>query len=103
MMNKFKEYLEYRKNKRIAKRELARIAATALPVVRETAESKADLVKFVLALCKSTKGMDGKELFETVLDKTAEVLKTDNSRLLEIASYMANLTPKMCRRYLYIL
>lgn len=100
MMNNFKEYMEYRRNKRIAKRELARIAAVTLPVARETAESKADFVKFVLALSKSTKGMDGKELFETVLSKTAEALKTSDNRLLEITSCIANLTPQDVQKIL---
>lgn len=94
MIGIFKECLEYRKNKKIAKRELAKIAATALPIIRETTESKANIVKFLLSLSQSTKGMEGKELFEEVLNKTAEVLKTSDNRLLEIASYMAKLTPQ---------
>ena len=35
MINRIKEYLEYRQNKKIVKRELAKMGATVLPVVRE--------------------------------------------------------------------
>ena len=40
MFNKIKEYIAYRKNKKITKREFVKIAATTLPAIREFAEHK---------------------------------------------------------------
>ena len=34
-MTKIKEYLEYRRNKKLVKREMTKIAATTLPVINE--------------------------------------------------------------------
>lgn len=38
MFKKIREYLEYRKNKKIAKREFAKMATTTLPVVNNAIE-----------------------------------------------------------------
>lgn len=34
-MKKIREYLEYRRNKKLAKREMTKIASTTLPVINE--------------------------------------------------------------------
>lgn len=60
MTNKFKNYCEYRRNRKIAKRELTKLAATAFPVINETA-----------AKAVSNAG-----------------------RLIEILSYLSQLTPE---------
>lgn len=38
MINKIKGYLEYRRNKKFVKKELAKMTAAALPVIREVTE-----------------------------------------------------------------
>ena len=48
MIKRIKEYLEYRKNKKIAKREFAKMAATTLPVIRKVSDKGADIVKFIV-------------------------------------------------------
>lgn len=93
-MNKIKKYLEYRKNKKIAKRELAKIAATTLPVIREVSDNGTDIVKFIVKLVNETKSIEGKELIELVLNEVSTVLQSDNSRIVNILSYMANLSPE---------
>lgn len=93
MTNRIKGYLEYRRNKKIAKRELARIVATTLPVVREISDKGADIAKFVVKLTNETKNIEGEKLVEMVLNEVSTVLQTNNNRLIEIFTYMANLQP----------
>lgn len=100
MRDRIKEYLEYRKNKKIAKRELAKMAATALPVVREASDKGTDIAKFVVKLVNTTKGVDGEKFIEMILDEAASILKTDNNRIIEILTYMANLSPEEIQKVL---
>lgn len=94
MINKIKEYLEYRRNKRIAKREFVRMAATTLPVIREVSDKGTNIIKFIVKLTNETKGLDGDKLVEMVLNEVSTALQTDNNRLIEILSYMATLQPE---------
>ena len=91
---KIKEYLEYRNNKKIAKREVAKMVATTLPVVREVSDKGTDIAKFVIKLTNETKGIKGERLVELVLNEVSTALQTDNSRIIEILSYMATLKPE---------
>lgn len=100
MMNKIKEYLEYRKNKRIAKRELAKMASTTLPVIRETSEKATDIAKFVIKLTNDTKNIKGEKLVEMVLSEISAALQTDNNRIIAILTYMANLQPSDIQKIL---
>ena len=100
MINKMKEYLEYRKNKKIAKRELAKMAATTLPVIRETSNKAADIAKFVIKLTNETKNIKGEKLVEMVLGEVSTVLQTDNDRIIEILTYMASLQPSEIQKIL---
>lgn len=93
MIKKFKEYLEYKNNKKIAKRELAKIAATTLPVVSEVSNKGTDITKFVIKLTNETKGIKGEKLIELVLNEVSTALQTDNKRIIEILTYMASLQP----------
>lgn len=93
MIKKIKEYWEYRRNKKIAKRELARMAATTLPVIREVSDKGVDIAKFIVKLTNETKNIKGEKLVELVLNEVSTVLQTDNSRIIEILTYMANLNP----------
>lgn len=100
MINKFKEYLEYRKNKNIAKRELAKMAATTLPVIREVSDKGTDIAKFVIKLTNETKNIKGERLVELVLNELSTALQTDNNRIIEILTYIASLSPEDIQKVL---
>ena len=100
MIKRIKEYLEYRRNKRIAKRELAKMAATTLPVIREISDKGTDIAKFVVKLTNETKNIKGERLIELVLNEVSNALQTDNNRIIEILSYMANLSPQDIQKVL---
>ena len=100
MINKFKEYLEYSRNKKIAKRELAKMAATTLPVNREISDKGTDIAKFVVKLTNETKNIKGERLVELVLNEVSTALQTDNNRIIEILTYMASLSPQDIQKVL---
>ena len=100
MIKRIKEYLEYRRNKRIAKRELAKMAATTLPVIREVSDKGTDIAKFIVKLTNETKNIKGERLVELVLNEVSTVLQTDNNRIIEILSCMANLSPQDIQKVL---
>ena len=100
MINRIKEYFEYRKNKRIAKYELAEMAATTLPVIREVSDKGTDIAKFVVKLTNDTKNVEGERLVEMVLNEVSVALKTDNNRIIEILTYMASLSPQDIQKVL---
>lgn len=100
MIKRIKEYLEYRKNKKIAKRELAKMAATTLPVIRDVSDKGTDIAKFVVKLTNETKNVEGERLIELVLNEVSNALQTDNNRIIEILSYMANLSPQDIQKVL---
>lgn len=100
MINRIKEYLEYRKNKKIAKRELAKMAATTLPIVREVADKGTDITKFVVKLTNETKNVKGEKLIEIVLNEVSTALQTDKGRIIEILNYMASLSPEDIQKVL---
>lgn len=94
MIKKIKEYLEYRKNKKIAKRELAKMAVTTLPVVRNVSEKGTDISKFIIKLTNETKNVKGERLIEMVLSEVSNALQTNNGRIVEILSYLFTLSPE---------
>lgn len=100
MLNKIKEYLEYRKNKKIAKRELSKMAAIVLPTVREVSDKGSDIIKFIVRLTNETKNVKGEKLVEMVLNEVSTALQTDNNRIIEILTYMANLQPEDIQKIL---
>lgn len=100
MIRKIKECLEYRKNKKIAKREIVRMAATTLPVIREVSDKGTNIAKFIIKLTNDTKNIDGEKLVEMVLSEVSTVLQTDNERLIEIFTYMASLSPQDIQKIL---
>lgn len=100
MIKKIKEYVEYRKNKKIAKRELAKMGATVLPVVRTVSAKGVDIVKFIVKLTNETKNVDGEHLVEMVLNEVSTALQTDNNRIIEILTYMASLSPQDIQKVL---
>ena len=100
MINRIKEYLEYRRNKRIAKREFTKKADTTLPVIREVSDKGTDIPKFVVKLTKETKNIKGERLVEMVLNEVSTALQTDNNRIIEILTYMASLSPQDIQKVL---
>ena len=100
MIKRIKEYLEYRRNKRIAKRELVKMVATTLPVIREASDKGTDIVKFIVKLTNETKNIKGERLIELVLNEVSTVLQTDNNRIIEILTYMASLSPQDIQKVL---
>lgn len=100
MINRIKEYLEYRKNKKIAKREIAKIAATTLPVIREVSDKGTNIAKFVVKLTNETKNIKGERLVELVLNEVSTALQVDNNRIIEILTYMASLSPEDIQKVL---
>ena len=100
MINRIKEYLEYRKNKKIAKRELAKMAATTIPAIREVSDKGTDIAKFVVKLTNETKNIKGERLVELVLNEVSTALQTDNERIIQIGQYMANLSPQDIQKIL---
>lgn len=53
----------------------------------------ADIVKFVVKLTNETKNVDGERLIAMVLNEVSTALHTDNSRIIDILTYMASLSP----------
>lgn len=100
MINKINEYLEYRRNKKIAKRELAKIATTTLPVISEVSDKGTDIVKFIIKLTNETKNVKGEMLIEMVLNEVSTALQTDNERIIQIGQYMSNLSPQDIQKIL---
>ena len=94
MINRIKEYFEYRKNKKITKREFAKMAATTLPVIREVSDKGTDIAKFVVKLTNESKNVEGERLVGMVLNEISAALKTDNNRIIEILTYMSSLSPQ---------
>ena len=100
MIKRIKEYLEYRKNKKIAKREFAKMVATTLPVIRKVSDKGADIVKFIVKLTNESKNVEGERLVGMVLNEVSAALKTDNNRIIEILTYMASLSPQDIQKVL---
>lgn len=94
MTNKIKEYLEYKRNKKIVKRELAVIGATFLPFISNAGNITGTIVSFVSKMSNELNGVGGERFFELLLDELSKTLQTDNERLIEIFSYIAQLSPK---------
>lgn len=104
MFEKIKNYIaerkEYIKNKKVAKNELVKIASTTLPAIRAFSNKGSDIAYFLIRLSDETKKIKGDELTQMVLNEVANALKVDNDRIIEILSYMANLTPEEIQKIL---
>lgn len=100
MIKKIKEYFEYRKNKKIAKRALVKTMATVLPTVETIATKGSDIVQFVVNFVEEAKATDNNQLIEMVLNKTSEILNVEDNRIVEILSYMVSLQPEDIQKIL---
>lgn len=91
-MSRIREYLEYKKNKKIAKREMAKLAATTLPLVNQASEKGADIIKFVLHLVDAAKDAKDEKLLETVVHEIAILIDKNEKQIINVLSYMAGLS-----------
>lgn len=92
MFENIKANKEYRRNKKIAKRELAKIMANTLPTVNKITVRGVDVLNFVNKTVEASKNISGEEVIKIILSNLAEVLKTNESRIVEIFTYMASLS-----------
>ena len=94
------KYLEYRKNKKIVKQEFMKLAASALPVLRECAEKKSDAAQLLKKTLETAKEMDGEAFFGLILKTAADKLDASQTRLMEILQYLVHLSPDELRKIL---
>lgn len=94
MFENIKANKEYRRNKKIAKRELAKIMANTLPTVNKITVKGVDVLNFVNKTIEASKDVSGEEVIKIILSNLAEVLKTNESRIVEIFTYMVSLSPE---------
>lgn len=91
-MFRMREYLEYRKNKKIAKREMAKLAATTLPLANQASEKGVDITKFVLHLVDAAKDAKDEKLLEIVVHEIAILIDKNEKQIINVLSYMAGLS-----------
>lgn len=91
-MSRIREYLEYRKNKKIAKREMAKLAATTLPLANQASEKGVDITKFVLHLVDAAKDAKDEKLLEIVVHEIAILIDKNEKQIINVLSYMAGLS-----------
>lgn len=94
MLNRIKKYLEHKRNMKIVKRELAVIGATFLPLISNAGNVAVTIISFVTKMSNELNGIGGEKFFELLLDELSKTLQTDNERLIEILSYVSQLSPK---------
>ena len=94
MVNKIKEYLKYRKNKKIVKREMAVIGASFLPIISNASVISKDISLFISKLSKELNAVGGERFIEMLLNELSSVLQSDNERIVEILKYISKLSPK---------
>lgn len=97
MIKWIKNYLEYRKNKKIIVNALAN-NTIAISMIGEAIESKKDWVDFILRLSKETKSLDGEQLVSMVIKEVSDKLSMDNARLVEILKYIFTMTPEQLNK-----
>lgn len=100
MISMIKNYLKYRKNKKIVKREMAIIGASLLPIISNASILSKDIILFISKLSKETKNVDGEILVKMVLDEVSDLLNTDSNRIIEILTYIASLSPNDIQKLL---
>ena len=99
-MGKLNEYIEYRKNKKIAKREIAKIMATTLPTINSVTSNATDIAKVFVSVTESCKNTPQDELVSTVITAIADKFEEDESRIYEIVKYIATLSPSNIQKVL---
>lgn len=100
MFDRIKEYITYKRNKKIAKRELARMLSSILPVIREFAEHKTDTLDFIKNTALAAKDIEGSELVNMFIDSAANMFSVSHERFIEVGSYLIGLSPKEMQKIL---
>ena len=100
IIKKIKEYFEYRRNKRAAKRESVKILASTLPMIGQVSENGNKIFKFIINLVNEASGLNGDDLIKAILAEISNLLSTDYERLVKILTYMANLSPDEIQKIL---
>lgn len=104
----FREYFEYRRNKKMAKRALVKTINEGLPTinallnttnsvvttVNEINGKANDIKDFVIKLVTATKNATPEDIIPVALTSVADALKTSKTRLVEIGTYLATLSPE---------
>lgn len=80
MLKRIKEYIQYKRNKKITKREFAKIGATVLPAIRVFSEKKSDLLQFIMQLASESRTMNGEDLFALIIREVTDKLAADQNR-----------------------
>ena len=98
MFNKFKEYMEYRRNKKVVKNELISLASTTLPLVSKVTGNALQLINFatyVMNECNTLSGEDLANRLQEIINDSVKIFadkfETDDARLYEIIQYIATL------------
>lgn len=99
-MKKINEWIEYRKNKKTAKREIAKIMAVTLPTINSVTSNATDIVKVFVSVTESCKNTPQEELISTVITTIADKFEEDESRVYEIVKYIATLSPSDIQKVL---
>jgi len=100
MFEKIKEYITYKRNKKIAKREVMQMLSSTLPVIREFTEHKAATLDFIKNTVLAAKNMDSSELVNMVIDTFADKFSVDHERFIEVGSYLIGLSPEEMQKIL---
>ena len=94
-MKKFNEWIEYRKNKKIVKRQ---IMATSLPTIRKVVTNSSDISKTILSIVDACKDTTKDELIATTIAVLAEKFEEDEIRVYDTVKYITTLSPDDIRK-----
>jgi len=98
MFNKFKEYREYRRNKKVVKKEFITLASDVLPLMSKITGNALQFINFatyVMNECNTLSGEDLANRLQGIINDSiktfADKFETDETRLYEIIQYIATL------------
>ena len=100
MKERIKKYIEYRKNKKNVKRELVKFGSTALPFLNDFSININIIIKFLIKLLNETKDLKGEQVLDLVLNELSNILQAKESRIIEILTYIASLSPQDIQKVL---
>lgn len=94
MLKRIREYFNYKKNKKIAKRAIINTTATILSAVNKFVENKADNINFISKLIDSAKEIDNGELITMVIGELIDKFALDNEKIIKLIQNISNLSPE---------
>lgn len=92
MVKKITEFLTHRKNKKLARKENEKIMSNILHSIRILSENMDSILEFITRLSVEASGRDGDELIQMVLQETVSLLNTEENRIIEILTYLCNMS-----------